>query len=193
MDQMQNAVKVVCADFIKLIEERLGNIPVQNYKVDTDLTKPWKDFVADAHTHAENQIAMERIEEHVRKVRKEWGKKREAKGSGTNRRRSDKAVDFTNLPISERQDILRALSQSFASGLDDLRITIGRNGPSIPILVASCAYCVDYQISGSWTRFPWDVAFRDLCEIKAKALGLSKTVTANWYFSALLKPSLVFA
>ena len=62
--------------------------------------------------------------------------------------------------VSEGHQV--ALSQSFASGLDDLRITIGRNGPSIPILVASCAYCVDYQISGSWTRFPWDVAFRDL-------------------------------
>ena len=52
---------------------------------------------------------------------------------------------------------------------------------------ASYAYVHDLNMSkrspyqAQWTRFPWDVAFRDLCAIKAEAVGFPRTTTGEFY------------
>ena len=92
-----------------------------------------------------------------------------------------------------RQDILRELSQQFASG-PDVEITIGPNGHTLEHLKASYAYLYDREYkrrSTGWSRFPWDVAYSSLCEIKAHALGLTKTVTMDFYMAFTVKPSFV--
>ena len=53
---------------------------------------------------------------------------------------------------------------------------------------ASYAYKYDAEVSfGKWSRFPWNVAFR---ELKASALGPYKAVTSNFYGQfKLVKPA----
>ena len=56
-------------------------------------------------------------------------------------------------------------------------------------LAASYAYVYDWKmrsrssnhVGDGWSRFPWNVAFRELCQIKAAAVGPSKTVTTTFY------------
>ncbi|CAK5275616.1 unnamed protein product [Mycena citricolor] len=69
---------------------------------------------------------------------------------------------FTKLPIEKRQDILRELSRDFASNLAGLKL----EPPEAARLKASCAYWYDSDSRAGlkrlkWSRFPWDVAFRE--------------------------------
>ncbi|TRM60307.1 RNA dependent RNA polymerase-domain-containing protein [Schizophyllum amplum] len=57
-------------------------------------------------------------------------------------------------------------------------------------LAASYAYVHDWKekrpfansiVGDGWSRFPWNVAFRELCHIKADAVGYSKTVMMSFY------------
>ncbi|EEB87307.1 hypothetical protein MPER_15401, partial [Moniliophthora perniciosa FA553] len=88
---------------------------------------------------------------------------------------------FTDLPIEVRQNQLRDLSKEFASypNPDDLML----DEDTISRLRASYAYLHDCEANKytdkGWTRFPWDVAMSELCLIKGKAIGGSKTVAAG--------------
>jgi len=49
-------------------------------------------------------------------------------------------------------------------------------------LRASYAYKYDHEVRFSgWTRFPWDVAMRELGAIKARATGRHKTIAGEFY------------
>ncbi|KAF8197621.1 hypothetical protein BJ912DRAFT_1056008 [Pholiota molesta] len=79
---------------------------------------------------------------------------------------------FTELPIEVRQDELRS-----SRGPDDATLSRWR---------ASYAYLYDAEQNlkngkQGWSRFPWNVAFRALCTIKAAALGPYQVVTSNFY------------
>jgi len=93
---------------------------------------------------------------------------------------------FTTRPIQDRQDRLRRASKSFISGpqLEDL--------PTITDEVllarvrASYAYKYDAEMKASdrgWSRFPFNVAMRDLCDIKARKSGngIHKVVQNSFY------------
>lgn len=71
---------------------------------------------------------------------------------------------FTNLPIQKRQDILRKLSQKFHSEPAQSELNVMSKVMSGRIK-ASYAYSYDWD-RGKPSRFPWNVAFRDLCCIK---------------------------
>jgi hypothetical protein len=72
---------------------------------------------------------------------------------------------FTNLSIQTRQDILRKSSRNFhARPLEDEFLVL--TTAAVDRIKASYAYFYDSQQTQP-TRFPWDVAFRVLCCIKA--------------------------
>ncbi|KAJ3508329.1 hypothetical protein NMY22_g16648 [Coprinellus aureogranulatus] len=122
-------------------------------------------------------------------------------------RESDAA--FTNRDIEDRQDILRAASRRFASGPDPESMLM--TAEAIARVKASYAYLYDAYRKEfgkkeitldemikkvqsttstsrvSWSRFPWDVAFRDLCELKAKSRGDFKPVAQAYYERMTLK------
>lgn len=144
---------------------------------DADLIRPW----ADAEAWAERgeptfvkkkRLDLSRIAEHVKAV--------------YNQHKDHVKSRFTDLPIEVRQDKLRLISKAFISGpqIEDLE-TIP-DAAMVARYRASYAYKYDaethsrFEPSG-WSRFPWNVAFRELCLIKASALGPYKAVTSNFY------------
>lgn len=175
MDHLRQAVKEECDRMHILIDERLRPLdPKDCY--DSDLGKPWKDFLK--NDLGDNKAARKSIEAHVKRVQEKY--KEDMTGP-----------DFTSLPIVVRQDRLRALSMLFADGLSDVHITIGHDGHDLATLMASCAYYLDRTSAHGWSRFPFNVAFRTLCDIKAKAVshGAVKTVSNHFYTSFSIKPS----
>lgn len=99
---------------------------------------------------------------------------------------SKSGSEFTHLSIEVRQDELRALSKAFVSEplLEDV--------PDIPDQEtldrwrASYAYKYDAEqnFNGGeqgWSRFPWNVALRELCAIKARSIGPYKVVSNSFY------------
>lgn len=146
---------------------------------DADLIRPW----ADAEAWAERgeptfvrkkRFDLSRIAEHVKVI---YNRHKDHLKNG---------AQFTDLPIEVRQDKLRSISKAFVSGpqIEDLE-TI----PDAAMLAryrASYAYKYDAERNSrfeapGWSRFPWNVAFRELCLIKASALGPYKPVTSNFY------------
>ncbi|KAH9939845.1 RNA dependent RNA polymerase-domain-containing protein [Amylocystis lapponica] len=138
-------------------------------KLDTDLAKPWRDAEELARSLQEKYADvkmtqdLEKVHAHVVSIYQTW--------------KTLKAL--TRLPIVERQDRLRQASRMFHSGPEDL---VYFNATTVMHLRASCAYVYDYEISPMrWSRFPWDVSMRTLCQIKATALGEFNTVVKNIY------------
>jgi hypothetical protein len=112
---------------------------------------------------------------------------------------------FTSLPIVERQDILRSLSAEYAADVHAVfeRCPSFDSIASIRKVAASYAYLSTYDkkresrlafppsllhlsLSRAETkfpvlsRFPYDVAFRDLAAIKAEATGTSSTIAREF-------------
>ncbi len=119
---------------------------------DADLCKPWKD-VDELYRRHGRRDELGKIEDHVKRM---YAKHKE---------RIDSA--FSEKPIEVRQNILRTASQEFNAGPkpDDVIMT----ETAIVELRASYAYVYDReQQPFRWGRFPWDVAFRELCEIKLR-------------------------
>lgn len=162
-------------------------------KVDDDLTAPWLKFLQRSKRwiSEENNTLLsgelEQIRKHVEAIYLEHRAELNAsprKQTNQYSPKKDKA-SFTDLPIEVRQDKFRALSRKFASfprpdtflALSEWDIAAAR---------ASYAYWYDHEqrkqsISNNWTRFPWDVAMRELCTIKARAGGRHKAVAGEFY------------
>lgn len=91
---------------------------------------------------------------------------------------------FTGLPIEERQDRLRKVSKAFASGppIEELPTIVDKD--QLARFRASYAYKYDAEQKeqhGGWSRFPFNVAMRELCDIKSHALGAHKAVQNSFY------------
>lgn len=85
---------------------------------------------------------------------------------------------FTGLPIRVRQDVLRAGSRNFSSYPDILH-------PRYEWLCrvrASIAYSSERRTDG---QYPYEVAMRELCRIKAESHGGGKPMTAE--FAGVMK------
>lgn len=143
---------------------------------DPHLVAPYKDALARAHRlnvkcNPLMLRELQTIEAHVKNVMMKHRK--QIRG------------DFTLKAIEERQDILRGLSVAFSlSGFlatlqaqpvmpsGDIQINeldaIGHT--EAELIMASYAYLVDRD-GKKESRFPYDVAFRNLCKIKADACG----------------------
>lgn len=162
------------------------------YQLDEDLVRPWRVAVGRAKAFEERRgdrsmlDELDLIKAHVESVARRRAEHRdEIKKAGRNRPRTSpskrKQVVFTELPITVRQDFLRSFSVEFASGPANL---LFYDDEKVRELRASYAYLFDWESqrsSAKWTRFPWDVAFGALCEIKSKALGPHKSISSHFY------------
>jgi len=150
--------------------------------VDPHLAQPWLEAEQMAKQGSPELVDcknsdLEKIRVHVRKMFEEHHRAiNMSKDPG-------KGKNFTEKPIEVRQDILRSLSRQFAAspGLtSDMKSVM--DSATISRLRASYAYIYDAQQKAKgWSRFPWDVALRDLCQIKVSALGPYKPVTSGFY------------
>ena len=165
------------------------------HRVDEDLAEPWlhanriaerwKGEIGSDRRHSD----LAKIAEHVRcmytKHRSHLNPQSPTKKASP---KKEKAA-FTELPIEVRQDIIRALSREFASM--PLPSDLLMDKVDIDRVKASYAYVFDSEqkkVTG-WTGFPWDVAIRELCAIKACASGPSKTVIGEFYEKFTMKRS----
>ncbi|KAF8801656.1 hypothetical protein BYT27DRAFT_7261778 [Phlegmacium glaucopus] len=150
---------------------------------DLDLIEPWtaaQRWSAQGTLAEIKQEDLDIIATHVRNVyekHQEGLKLRKPKPDAT-------GAPCSSLPIEVRQDVIRSVSRAFTSfpHVEDLQTMPDQ--ATTARLRASYAFKYDAEkntIKGGWSRFPWNVAMRELCAIKATALGPSKTVTNNFY------------
>ncbi|KAH9838676.1 RNA dependent RNA polymerase-domain-containing protein [Rhodofomes roseus] len=181
--------------------------PGTTVPLDEHLAAPWQDTVTRAQKIATTrgdtwmQTELDAIATHVAvvytqhmaKVKSMHGQRQSR--SRANSKKSKGGASFTDLPIEQRQDIFRELSRMFEDGpatLPDGSALLCFDKPAIRRLRASYAYILDRDRSrGGWSRFPWDVAMRTLCEIKVEALGGGKTLMEEFYYKMTIPRSFV--
>lgn len=160
--------------------------PNHRCKLDEDLVAPWNKAIESSNRWvAEKKITLmkeelEAIAQHVKKV---YSDHRSSLASPSKNLRNSpkKVVPFTGQPIEVRQDKFRKISKDFASFPPPGQFLSMRD-EEIARLKASYAYKYDHEVRLSWwTRFPWDVAMRELGTIKAQATGRHKTVAGEFY------------
>ncbi|KAF7300712.1 Dimethylaniline monooxygenase [Mycena chlorophos] len=175
---------------IEAIFQQFDTSPV----FDPVLAAPWDNYVVFAQKRREKgdmgprkdlDIIVKHVEsmfEQHRAGTRQLKRKRAAAGTGPESPSHGHA--FTNLPIESRQDALRSLSRDFSAQPTIEGLQTIPDPALLARLRASYAYRYDHerQRSGAgWSRFPWDVAFRELCQIKASALGPHKPITSDFY------------
>lgn len=146
---------------------------------DPHLVAPWNDFLVEvARPGAPAQLArcQADIMRHIRELREEWKKSLNANAAGGKGPGSKK---FTDLPIEKRQDILRRLSRTFQLAVNDVHATYRLFDIHFyRRVMASYAYVHDTDVlRNNYSQFPWDIAMRMLCEIKANAVSNGRTRT----------------
>ncbi len=151
---------------------------------DPDLILPWDNLVQWAERGKPEAVEMKRrdlgrIAIHVHQVYR-----MHTAILITSRSKGPGSSHFTGLPIEERQDRLRKVSKAFASGppLEDLPTIVDKD--QLARFRASYAYKYDAeqkQQHDGWSRFPFNVAMRELCDIKARTLGTHKVVQNSFY------------
>ncbi|KAG6873624.1 hypothetical protein C0995_013555 [Termitomyces sp. Mi166 len=178
MDVLDSAGRKERDRILASIEEKSFFGPL-DVVTDSHFIQPWEDAVkaaaiGDPRVVQAMQGDLLKIKNHVELVHQEYKAYRATKHKG-------KA--FTKMPIEIRQDILRKLSKRFTSYPTPADMEVHTDATLISRLRASYAFVFDLQQnargSPSWSRFPWDLAMRDLCLIKANAP--SKTVTTGFY------------
>ncbi|KAI0777795.1 RNA dependent RNA polymerase-domain-containing protein [Trametes elegans] len=191
MDSLQAHVSYVCKEQLERIERNLNSS--SRTSLDADLGRPWFDAMHRAeHLYKTGQTALrvelQKIKEHVEA---QYAKASERRKVATVIHSSSSGMGdkgkarFTKLPIERRQDILREQSKEFHAGPMNLYCF---DDPAA--IKASYAYVYDHETTKEkWSRFPWDVATRSLCEIKAKALGRSKTLSDDFYRWMTITPA----
>ncbi|KIY74038.1 hypothetical protein CYLTODRAFT_416311 [Cylindrobasidium torrendii FP15055 ss-10] len=170
MDELLvHAAKVADAhkeEVIKLCQPKQGAMPR-----DDDLERPWREKLEGANAGTPESASLKKDLECIKRHVDSIYEKTPITGV------------FTNKPISERQDILRRQSLKFMSGpklwKDGGELSVHWSMDELSRVRASYAYVHDCQVqvdaykpySKRFTRFPFDVAARALCDIKAKAVG----------------------
>lgn len=154
-------------------------------RLDNELAAPWYDALAMANRWKvqENNDRMlsdlEKIRKHVEAVYVAH------RGEMTSPRKPGKPdrSGFTSMSTVSRQDTMRNLSKRFAASPSPDDLLMSKD--EIARVRASYAYVYDWEqrkerLPG-FTRFPWDMAMRELCAIKARATGRWKTTAGDFY------------
>jgi hypothetical protein len=143
---------------------------------------------------------IKEYDENMDRTKKEHDERNAARATGQHSPRKSpskpKQAAFTDRPIEERQDILRAASRRFAQSPDPSTLHMTRD--QAERVKASFAYLYDchYKKGGvrdgsskivRCSRFPFNVAFRTLCDIKARSLGNHKTICSDFYEHVVVK------
>ncbi|KAF9008990.1 RNA dependent RNA polymerase-domain-containing protein [Cyathus striatus] len=162
--------------------------------VDSDLTAPWRNAKVRSKRWITEGVAMQnelqKLEEHVKAV---YTYHREAlnRGGGGSSMKNGSKLAFTGLPIEVRQDKFRDLSMKFASYPSSGEF-LSMSDEEVARVRASYAYLYDTEKNPyKFTRFPWDVAMRELTGIKARATGRHKTVAGIFYDDFNIKRSYI--
>jgi RNA-dependent RNA polymerase len=186
MDILLSAAKKECDQALAQLEIVFAPLTVE---VDPHLTQPWNDAVAMASRGSPEAVKRKRMDLSIIAVHvHEMYKEHKALGGKAKAAGGTKGAAFTDQPIEIRQDFLRAMSKKFHASptSQDMHLDSMMDNAMIARLRASYAYCHDstemQKRSGrGWSRFPWNVAMRELSTIKASALGPHKTITNGFY------------
>lgn len=194
MDLLHRIASLECDRQLQAVEAKFEN-PEQS-GVDTDLATPWwtavalsERFLAETGS-SRMQDDLRHISEHIQRCYIEHRASVSTVTTSTGSRAQPSKTSFTNLTIQKRQDTLRAISHKFASAPSPSEVLLPEE--QLRCLKASYAYLLDYQERAThWTRFPWDMAFRELCLIKCRAKGNFKAITNDFYQQfSMKKPGL---
>lgn len=188
MDKLITAAE---AEKVRLLTEMETVFAPLNNEPDPDLVAPWKAAVAWAEDDTlgpeikkRKKWELAQIAQHVQNIYKREKSifRKRAKPD------QDSRFRFTELPIEVRQDELRSLSRAFVTEGPQIgkELLILADDATLSRWRASYAYLYDAEQNlkngkQGWSRFPWNVAFRALCTIKAAALGPYQVVTNNFY------------
>lgn len=211
MDVLCEEAQRIKDDCLRRIEERFNSLP--NVK-DQDLIAPWQDAekrTNDMLSSPEPNIriigeghksALEAIKAHVVRMhdvsaerinpRKTAGARASGVGVGVGISRSSKrgrgrdGADFSNRSIESRQDCLRAVSVQFVGGPPATE-TLVFSQEEVARLRASYAYLYDWDRHRGGSRFPWNVAFDELGEIKLRANKNFKPISRDFYEKMSIK------
>ena len=196
MDVLKAAMDEACSTQFRRIDAQFSALPKHR---DADLVAPWKEAEAgaqellsrpDDELCAQNvgraqQDALEAIKRHVTRVYElSCTLMRPVTPGGE---KGNKAA-FTNRSIELRQDQLRRLSMEFTSGPDRAETTVGLwSEDEVARLRASFAYLYDWTRRPGGTRFPWNVAMRELGVIKLRARRDLKPISQDFYEKMLMR------
>ncbi|SRR5713226_10132484 len=198
MDVLREATEHVKDECLRQIEERFQALPKVK---DQDLIAPWKNaeertgemlsgpqnkrIIGEAH-----KSAMDAIKAHVVDVY-DWNYKLQKSTTNAGARASTSGVGldvgvanhggpgFTRQSIEVRQDRLRRVSRKFVEGPPAAE-TFVFSQEEVARLRASYAYMYDWEKRGG-TRFPWNVAFDELGEIKLRVQRDFKPISRDFY------------
>ncbi|KAJ3515971.1 hypothetical protein NLJ89_g1430 [Agrocybe chaxingu] len=187
MDELHNKATTEGDNWLVRIDTHFKS--VTSTKTDEDLVEPYRkaqEMCRRWATEEGNRRPSEdlkKLEEHVRKVydnhRTEMSSPKKASRSSP---KKDK-ISFTDQPIEVRQDKFRELSRRFADFPKPGELMM--HDEEVARIRASYAYWYDCERRKSydvpWSRFPFDVAMRELCAIKARAAGRYKVVDGGFY------------
>lgn len=207
LQELYNELMRQCAVHNEQLDKLFPKYAKGSAPFDAHLAAPWLDAVARAEQAARVRgdewmgRELKAITAHVAKVYdlhaervKQWTRSARGKGRGV-KGKGKGGPSFTDRPIEQRQDTFRELSRAFEDGptaLDDGSTLLYFDKPALRRLCASYAYIYDRDKTWSgWSRFPWDVAMRTLCQIKVEALGGGKTLTEDFYYKMTIPKSFV--
>jgi RNA-dependent RNA polymerase len=184
MDRLHRKTKTTYDDWCSKAQQKCIKDP--DGREEKVLSDPWYEAKERCHQRKDGNFKhdLDAIWKHVMEVEE------------THRQMIGNGSDFTKNKIEVRQDRLRAVSKKFHSfpTIDDMKYLMDQD--SIRRLRASCAYAVDeesrrYSSGRKWSRFPWDVAYQDLCDIKARSTGAYNSVISAIHDSQRIPSSML--
>lgn len=199
MDGIHKHGEEECGRVLNLLQDRIA-VNARHSNGDPDLEAPYEDAVrraAEVEELDETTRFNEELEAIRDSVRSLW-KAHKADVSSTAKKvdgpqspRKKSGAGFTDMPIEQRQDKLRRLSLKFHQPITVAGTPIRyMSFDEVLRVKASYAFKYDCEEAGAkrFTHFPWDVAFRELCAIKARTKpGGSKTVRMDFYENMAVK------
>lgn len=195
MDVLKAAMDEASSTQFRRIDAQFSALPRIK---DTDLVAPWQEAEASAQEllsrpepHAQTvgraqQDALDALKRHVVQVY-ELSIKLMKPGPARAAEKGKKAA-FTGRSIELRQDQLRHVSREFASGPDREVTAAGlMSEDEVARLRASYAYVYDWGRKPGGSRFPWNVAMRDLGAIKLRARRDLKPISQDFYEKMMMR------
>jgi len=198
MDGICDEIKRIEEEWLQKVNDLASSLGNQGVN-DPALTAPYLEALEKASSggrgselYAED---LEKIRKHVNEIYEDYkllirnGPLQQSAHSSPTKKspskkstRQDSGAIFTTLKIEDRQDGLRRLSLKFWKSPPKNEMFMMHD--QFQRVKASYAYLLDWetrrQKQGTpWSRFPWDVAFRQLCAMKAGPD--SKSVSSYFY------------
>lgn len=155
-------------------------------KLDEDLAAPWRRALEEARrwkaeeNNSRKEEDLKKIQKHVESVYKDHRVEMTSPRKAGKKTPKKNGSSFTDLPTEVKQNKIRDLSLKFNSAPTTAELLMSEE--EILRVRASYAYCYDFEErNGSTSRFPFDVAMRELGAIKARAVGGFKAVAGDFY------------